>query len=154
MSSFTERLMIDAPIDEIWAVLDDIGAIADWNPGLLASRRTNDVIGVGGTRLCELPGGNSLTEEVVERHEPEAITFRITDSTLPFRTADIAFTLRGGGGGSSATVVTVAPTYVLRYGLVGRLLDLLAVRRSYRRGMRALLRGLEQRVSATPTGSG
>jgi hypothetical protein len=64
-------------------------------------------------------------------------------STLPFKTADIHFTLRSE---DATTVVTVAPGYELKFGPLGRLLDAVYVRRDYESGMNDLLKGLKQYV--------
>jgi len=145
MSTFTERTTIDAPREDVWAALANIGTIAAWNPGLIGSRRTNDIDGLGGARHCDLSAKHSLTEHVVEFEPGTAITFRVTDSTLPFKTADIAFTLTDELQ-QARTEVTVSPTYTLKYGSLGRILNTVAVRRNYRAGMRELLEGLKRHV--------
>ena len=145
MSTFTERSTIDAPRHTVWAALADIGAISTWNPGLIGSHRTNDIEGIGGARRCDISAKHSLTEHVVEFEPTRAITFRITDSTLPFKTADIAFTLTDSPIGDR-TEVTVSPTYTLEHGPIGRILDTVAVRRNYRAGMRDLLEGLKRHL--------
>ncbi len=145
MSTFTERTTIDAPRHCVWTALADIGNIATWNPGLIASHRTNDIDGLGGTRHCDISTRHSLTEHVVEFEPGTAITFRITDSTLPFKTADIAFTLTDSRI-RNRTELTVSPTYALKHGPIGRFLDTVAVRRNYRAGMRELLEGLKRHL--------
>jgi uncharacterized protein YndB with AHSA1/START domain len=145
MSTFTERTTIDATRQEVWAALADIGAIATWNPGLIGSHRTNGIEGVGGARHCDISTKHSLTEHVVEFEPGTAITFRITDSTLPFKTADIAFTLTDSAQ-QARTELTVSPTYTLKYGAFGRILNTVAVRRTYRAGMRELLEGLKRHL--------
>jgi uncharacterized protein YndB with AHSA1/START domain len=145
VSTFTEHIAIDAPRHTVWETLSDIGTIADWNPGLIGSHRTNDVDGVGGTRRCDLCTKHSLTEQVVHHRAPVAITFRITHTTLPFRTADIAFELTDIND-RSGTGVAVTPTYTLKSRPLGRLIDAIAVRRSYRSGMRELLAGLKTHI--------
>jgi hypothetical protein len=81
----------------------------------------------------------------VEFEPGAAITFRITDSTLPFKSADIAFTLTDSAQ-QARTELTVSPTYTLKYGALGRTLDTVAVRRNYRAGMRELLEGLKRHL--------
>ncbi|MGF1596886.1 MAG: SRPBCC family protein [Acidimicrobiales bacterium] len=142
MSTFTERTTINASRQDVWAALADIGTIATWNPGLIKSHRTNDIDGVGGGRHCDISTKHSLTEHVVEFEPGTAITFRITDTTLPFKTADIAFTLTDNAQ-QARTEVTVSPTYTLKYGPIGRILNTVAVRRNYRAGMCGLLEGLK-----------
>ena len=146
MAEFARSIHIAAPVADVWAALDDIAAIARWNPGVRESRligtRPN---GEGAARFCDLGGRNYLHEEVV-LHEPErALTMRITETNLPFQHADIRFRLQPDGPG---TRVTVSPVYRLRFGPLGSLLDASYVKRTYRRGMDALLAGLKRHVEA------
>lgn len=145
VSTFSERITIDAPRHAVWAALADIGTIAAWHPGLIGSHRTNDLDGLGGTRHCDISTKHSLTEQVVTFEPASAITFRITGSTLPFKSADIAFTLSDCTQ-HARTEVSVSPAYTLKYGPIGKILDALTVRRSYRAGMRELLEGLKGHV--------
>ena len=141
MSEFIEETRINAPVARVWSILADVGAIADWNPGLRGSRATNTRKGLGATRFCDIDGRQNLDEEVVQFEPMNAITFRITRSTLPFESADIRFTLTEERG---QTGVAVAPKYTLKYGPVGQLIDSLYVSRVYRRGMQGLLQGLKE----------
>jgi hypothetical protein len=144
MSSFTSTITINAPVDEVWAVLADIGSIHRWNPGVVSSYvTTGSAEGVGSGRHCDLGGKNYLKEEVVEWGAGKGLTMRIVDTNLPFKAADIRFTLRPDRG---ATVVDVSPDYVLKFGLLGRALDWVYVRNSYMKGMEALLSGLKHHV--------
>jgi len=143
MATFSEAITIDAPGGVVWDTLADVGTIAEWNPGLIGSESTNDVSGLGARRFCDIDGRHNLDEEVV-RFEPEhTIVFRITRSTLPFRSADIEFCLKSDNG---KTCVTVSPVYRLKYGLIGRLLDRAFVSKAYRQGMRGLLTGLKEKT--------
>ncbi len=144
MSEFTESITISASPEQVWAVLADIGSISVWNPGVEHSEQTNTGdVEVGATRRCELGGKNYLDEEVVVFEPHRRITIRITDTNLPFDSADIRFSLEPHGG---ETIVTVSPDYQLKFGLVGRILDKLMVRAQYRKGMRGLLQGLKTHV--------
>ena len=146
MATFTVSTVIDAPADQVWAALADIGSISVWNPGVKNSHLTSELdSALGATRHCDLGGRNYLDEEVVEFTAGQALTMRITKTNLPFRHADIRFRLEPRG---AATRVTVSPEYQLKYGPVGRLMDLVMVRRTYEKGMRGLLRGLKNHVEA------
>ena len=157
MGEFSVSRVIQAPIHDVWSRLaDDIGTISQWNPGVKDSYTTNDIkYGMGATRHCDLLGNsNAVEEEVVKFDEHNhAITFRITETNLPFVTADIRFTLLEEAvvkSGSSrhdkttTTQVTVSPIYKLKYGVIGRFLDAVVIRNTYRRGMENLLVGLQQ----------
>ncbi len=146
MSEFKETIEISAAQEHVWEVLADIGAICEWNPGVKDSKQTSPGdVSVGATRHCDLGGRNYLDEEVVEFAPDSHITIRITDTNLPFKSADIRFSLVSAGAN---TLVTVSPDYQLKYGLIGRILDTLVVRSQYRKGMQGLLQGLKARVES------
>lgn len=143
MSEFTESVEINSELTAVWEALADIGTIAEWNPGLVGSKATNDLAGVGARRHCVINETQSLDEEVVHFDPLRAITFRITRSTMPFKSANIRFTLAPGANG---TIVTVSPHYQMKHGFVGKMLDILVVKRMYRKGMQGLLSGLKEHI--------
>lgn len=146
MTTFTTSTAIAAPRDLVWAALADIGSISAWNPGVLDSHTTSEEpTGLGASRHCDLGGRNYLDEQVVRFEDGEAITMRVIDSNLPFEHADIHFTL---GSNGDATTVTVAPEYRLKFGPVGRLMDRLVVRKTYEKGMTAMLEGLKRHLES------
>ena len=147
MSTFTETITINAPVNDVWATLADIGSIHEWNPGVRDSYTSSEASsGIGASRHCDLGGRNYLKESVVAFAEHERLTMRIDESNMPFAHADIRFDLTADGDG---TRVDVSPDYTLKYGPVGALMDRLVVRRMYTKGMAALLRGLKRHVEAT-----
>lgn len=146
MGTFSESIAIKAATADVWAALADIGSIHRWNPGVVDSwLTTSGDVKLGSGRRCELGGKNYLDEEVVRWTPMQALTMRIVGTNLPFRSADIRFTLEDHGG---ETQVTVSPVYALKFGILGRVLDSLFVRRQYRRGMVNLLQGLKQNVES------
>ncbi|MCH9815522.1 MAG: SRPBCC family protein [Actinomycetia bacterium] len=148
MGSFSESVLISAPQEQVWAALSEIGAIADWNPGVRESHLIGDQAeGLGAARYCDLGGKNYLHESVVEYQEGEALTMRVDETNLPFKSVDIRFTLRSV---AAETEVTVSPAYTLKYGPMGTILDRLAVRKQYARGMVSLLQGLKKHVEQAP----
>ncbi len=141
MSEFAETVRIHTPQQTVWDVLADIGSISIWNPGVVSSTQTSaGEVELGATRYCDLGGRNYLDEEVVTYNAPDAITFRITGTNMPFKSADIRFTLNAV---EDATDVTVSPIYELKFGPVGKLLDRVMVKNTYQNGMRDLLNGLK-----------
>ena len=118
MSSFEVETTIEAPVDEVWRVLADVGAIDRWNPGVRSSHTTTgQATGLGAARHCVLGGKNYLKEEVVVWEPGGRLTMRITDTNLPFHAADIRFALWSEG---DTTRVSVSPDYRLRYGGLGK----------------------------------
>ncbi len=144
MTTFSEHISIRADKDHVWEVLADIGAIYRWNPGVVDSRLTSDgEVGLGSERYCGLGGKTYLNETVTEWKEGERLTMRIIATNLPFKTADIRFSLEQQ---DANTFVTVSPTYILKFRLLGKLLDVVFVRSQYKKGMANFLKGLKQYV--------
>ncbi len=142
--SFTVERYMAAPVGQVWEALADIGSIHVWNPGVTYSYATGEeAIGLGASRHCDLGRLGYLKEKVVEFDTEARLTMRVVDTNLPFARADIRFHLKCHDGG---TTVTVEPVYRLRYGLLGAVIDRFFVRRTYRRGMGALLDGLRDHV--------
>ncbi len=140
-SEFVQERVIPASPEAVWDVLSEIGSIADWNPGVRRSYVVDEApIGEGSVRVCELGSKHFLNELVVRFERHHALTMRITESSIPFVGADIRFTLTEMAEG---TLVQVSPTYTLKFGLLGWLVDVLFFRRAYRKGMASLLTGLE-----------
>ena len=144
MTEFVEKIIVSAAPEKVWQALSDIGNIYLWNPGVVHSEMTTlGNVDIGASRRCDLGSNNYLVEEIVEFEKPHKLTMRITDTNMPFRTADIRFFLEPQDGQS---LVKVSPKYDLKYGWFGRILDLLVVQSHYRKGMRSLLLGLKQYV--------
>jgi len=149
MGSFAEQTEIAAPRERVWQVLAEIGSIDRWNPGVKRSYATSsEPDGEGATRHCDLQRANGkpaghLEERAFDWHDREGFRIEITESSLPFKSAVISFSLADTAGG---TRVTVSPDYALRYGPLGKLLDVTVVRGQYEKGIRAMLDGLKTYV--------
>jgi len=143
MRTFNEDILINAPAEKVWPILSDIGSIYEWNPGVIKSYKTSENDGLGSSRHCDLKGKSYMKETVVHWIPNEAITMRITESDLSFRSADIRFSLKKE---SNSVRVFVSPIYKLKYGIIGEILDKLFVYKTYRKGMKALLKGLKRKV--------
>jgi len=144
MGEFEEQIIVSASPDKVWDVLADIRNIYLWNPGVVRSKLTTyGEVRVGACRHCNLGGKNYLDEEVIEFEKPHRLTMRINETNLPFKAAEIRFTVEPQG---DKTLVRVSPKYQLKFGLLGSILDTIMVRSQYRKGMQELLRGLRNYV--------
>jgi hypothetical protein len=59
MATVRKDIRIDRPADDVWKVVSDVGAIADWFPMIESSSAS------GSTRSCTVAGGGELEEEIV-----------------------------------------------------------------------------------------
>jgi len=150
MHEFIVQEIINASVPQVWKALADIGNIYQWNPGVKKSHITNNTIGLGGSRHCDLGGKNYLDEDVVKWEENKYLTMRITETNMPFKNADINFSLEAKDNG---TQVSVQPVYELKFGPIGRFMNFVYVHGFYQKGMKSLLAGLKNHVEHQATAS-
>ncbi len=145
MAHFSTQIRINATKEKVWEVLADFGGIYRWNPGVRHSYSTSeDNHGLLATRHCELQKGDDyLDEQILEWREGESFKVEIYETNLPLHRNVVEFSVAADGSG---TIVTVAPDYALKYGLLGRLMNQIVVRRKFKKGMEDLLTGLKYHI--------
>ena len=145
MASVTATTKINASKEAVWAVLANIGAISNWNPGVSKSYVTSDrARGDGAERHCDLgTKGDYLKERALDWREGEGFKIEVYDTNLPLKRNVVTFSLQSDGEG---TVVSVSPDYELKFGPIGVVMDRLCARAQLRKGMADLLAGLKYHV--------
>lgn len=148
MSTFSTRIQINAPKEKVWEVLAELGDIYKWNPGVSHSYSTSEINqGEGVTRHCDLQSSGRnigyLEERAIDWREGEGFKIDIYESNMPIKRNIVAFSIEADG---DTSVVTVSPDYEIKYGPVGKLIDLLVARRQLKKGMNELLAGLKYYV--------
>jgi hypothetical protein len=142
MSSITVRQHIDRPRSEVFAQLADIGSIHRFSANIEKSplNAGSAPSGVGAERTCHFYDGNQIQERVVEYVDGQRLVIDIFEGSMPLRSAVAAFELRDVGEG---TEVAMTMDYALKYGLIGKAMDALMVRRQFTANLTGLLAGLE-----------
>lgn len=93
MASIMRSAAFRAPAEEVWAVIGDFHALADWHPGI--ERQTRD----GDIRRLEVPGG----EVVVERFlgtDGMSYAYEIVSGPLPVTDYRSVISVAPSGTGS------------------------------------------------------
>jgi len=78
--------IIDAPIEDVWAILRDFNGHRDWHPAIAASQMEDghDVDEVGGVRDFELKSGGALREQLLSLSDRDhTLTYCILDAPMP-----------------------------------------------------------------------
>jgi uncharacterized protein YndB with AHSA1/START domain len=145
----TREVAIDAPREQVWAVVADSNRLAEWAPPVKdVSELSDRPEGVGSTRICQVElGGRSgtMTERCVAFEPPHRAAYVVDDDNLGFGRmfADYGFTitieddLRGGSIASTET------HYTPRNPLF-KLINALIMRRRFERAVDELLSGLKR----------
>ena len=145
MAHISTQIRINANKEGVWEVLADFGGICRWNPGVSHSYSTSENNhGLNATRHCDLlKNGDYLEEQILEWRDGESFKVNIYETNLPLHRNVVKFSIEADGSG---TIVTVAPDYALKYGLLGRLMNQIVVRRQFKKGMEDLLAGLKYHI--------
>jgi len=140
MPAFTLTRQIGAPVETVWAVLDDFGDIQRWNPGVTSSALTSaGPVSEGTTRHCDFSPFGAVNERI-ERHVPnERLTVDIYETfKLPISDSVADFNIAPSGDG---TELTLHYSYTLNR--LGRLAKR-TTDKQLRKGLGGLVDGLQQ----------
>lgn len=146
MTTLTNQVEIAAPRDAVWRILTTLDLLDQYDPGVLSSRLVGEQrTGLGAQRRCNLRPAGWLVEQVADFRPEEGVAFELVSCSFPVTRLRHDYALPETG---HHTVVSQVMTYDLKYGAVGRALDVVMLRRHWDSGIKAFLRGLQQRVEA------
>ena len=145
MPAFTITRQIAAPVETVWAVLDDFGDIQRWNPGVTSSALTSDgPVTEGITRHCDLAPFGGVNERIDRLIPNERLTVDIHETfKLPISDSIADFNITPSDDG---TELTLHYSYMLNR--LGRLAKG-TTDKQLRKGIRGLVDGLEQESERT-----
>ena len=144
MTRITEEIRINASKNKVWEIISDLGGIENYHPGVKKSYYTSEIRkGVGASRFCGLLPMGSIEESATEWEEGEGYVLEVLsgEKLPPFKRAYIRFSLKEEG---QETLATISFDYILKYGPIGRLLDVWKVRPMFRKVIPRVLDGLKQ----------
>ena len=141
MTVLENSIRIDTTPDKVWSVLASLDALAKYDPGVSKAEIVSAAKeGPGAARRCDLTPGGWFKERVADWRPNEALSFELYECSLPVRSLRHSYTLVRDGG---ATIVRQRMQYELKFGVLGKLLDAVMVRRKWNAGIKGFLSGLK-----------
>lgn len=103
MSRLHKTIAIDADPEAVWAVLGDLAATSEWNPGTVAARMDGQI------RICETADGGEIREEISD-YSTDRRTYRFQhlQVPLPVRNSTGRFSVEPATNGGSLVVLEAA----------------------------------------------
>lgn len=150
MASIRETLTSSANPATVWPLLADFGAIDVFNPALKQSfsLEGGPDEGLGAMRQCDMADGkNYIRERVTNWEVGKTYTVDIYEGTMPMKQMQATLSVEPHGEGS---LLSMQFHYTPKFGLLGRLMDLLMMRRMMRGQMRRVIGGLDETASKKP----
>jgi Polyketide cyclase / dehydrase and lipid transport len=126
--------------EALWAVLSDLNSVSRTNPlvravEIVGPKRT----GLGATRRCQLLPRGTVTERVVSYEDGHAIGLEIIESDWPVSAMSWTTAVEPFGNGAR---LSQRLDYAMKYGLFGRALNLIILRRALRKNVGRALQGI------------
>lgn len=133
MFQVQRTICIDAPLEQVWAVLSQLESIPLWVPAIRRATCPSQARGVGAVRVCELTQG-TVHETIVAWDEGHSFTYRGEGAPMMKRALN-TWTVAAHG---EQTLVTSSAEVELKGGLFARLLAPLARLMAARLGARSM----------------
>ncbi len=144
MTVLENSIRINAPPEKVWSVLASLGTLDQYDPGI----KKSEVVsvpreGLGSARRCDLTPGGWFKEKVVAFQPHESLTFELFECTLPVRRLKHSYTLTREG---DATLVRQRMEDELKFGPIGKLMDVIMVRKKWDAGIKGFFAGLKHYI--------
>ena len=106
MPVFTLTRHIAAPVEKVWAVLDDFGDISRWSPGVKRSELTSDgPVTEGSTRHCDFAPLGGVNERIDTYLPNERMEVNLYETfKMPISDATADFNIAADGEGTALTL--------------------------------------------------
>lgn len=136
MPHLSKSITVDAPVEDVWKVYADYGAVNDWHPYFESAALvpSSPASGVGATRDCSFGPRSSIRETVTEWQENERMVIDIqflSGPPMPIKDLVASVNVKPLESEQPRTDVTLTLDYETRWGPIGLLADRLMVQRMY-----------------------
>lgn len=148
MTRIQHEIEASCPPDRVWAILADLEAVREYNPGVRhAAIEGWPRTGVGARRSCDLLPKGRVVERVTYWDEGRALGLEVAESDWPIHFMRWVTRLEPKGGG---TRITQSLDYKVKFGPLGWLLDRLFMRRKLTAALDEVFTSLVRHAEGQP----
>ena len=142
MATIHNEITINAGVEKIWNILTDLERLDKYDPTVkkstLISKEKTDI---GAKRKVEMIDSKNWFEEKITVFQPnEALTYELTACSFPVHKLKHNYSFEKVGG---QVKVKQVMEYTVKFGLLGKLLDTLIIRKQSDRGIKKFFGGLK-----------
>lgn len=143
MTTLYNEIAIDAPLEKIWAILSNIEELDQYDPTVKKSVVISQMkSGIGAKRKVDMQDGKNWFEEQCTLWRPmEALTYELTACSFPIHSLKHSYNFEKVG---SQTKVKQVMEYRVKFGLLGKILDTLMIRKQSDTGVKKFFSGLKE----------
>ena len=138
-----EKILQKSP-DIVWGQLADIQGLYKFYPLLKASplQKGSSPSGEDAKRTCHFHDGNWAHERVIKAVQEKKLGVDIYESSLPLKSCEVNFILEEAG--AEKTRLKITADYVLKFGLLGKFLNFLMLKRQFTRNLSLMIEGFNE----------
>ena len=142
MATIHNEITVNASIDKIWNILTDLELLDRYDPTVKKSTLVSaEKTGMGAKRKIDMRDGKNWFEEKIIVFKPnDALTYQLTDCSCPIRSLKHSYSFEKIG---NQTKVKQVMEYTVKFGLLGKLLDSLMIRKQSDNGIKKFFAGLK-----------
>ena len=142
MAIIYNEIIIAAPIEKIWEALSNIEELEKYDPTVKRSRALTPAgSGIGAIRKVDMKDGkNWFEEKITIWKQNEALTYELTACSFPVQQLKHSYRFEQLG---CQTKVRQVMEYKVKYGLIGKILDAVMIRKQSDAGIKKFFAGLK-----------
>ena len=145
------EVIINGSTVAVWDVLKEFGSVSDWAPAVSKSYYLDSqTSGVGTGRHCDIDGFGSIDEIVTDWQEGVGFTYSVTPLG-PLAKSNSSWHLTRIS--DQRTKLQVSFSYDLRFGMLGRILHKLVMRRKLEQSLPDTLAAFQKRLAEVTSGT-
>ncbi|MCX6352786.1 MAG: SRPBCC family protein [Bacteroidetes bacterium] len=142
MTTLHNEITVNASIDKVWTMLTEVELLDQFDSTVKKSIAVSQKkSGLGAKRKVDMHDGKNWFEEKVTVFKPnEALTYQLTDCSFPIAGLKHSYSFEKIG---NQTKVKQVMEYTVKFGLFGKLLDAIMIRKQSDNGIKKFFGGLK-----------
>jgi ribosome-associated toxin RatA of RatAB toxin-antitoxin module len=142
MATIHNEITVTASVDKVWTMLTDLELLDKYDPTVKKSTLVStEKTGIGAKRkVLMLDGKNWFDEKVTVFKPNEALTYQLTDCSFPIKGLQHSYSFEKIG---NQTKVKQVMEYTVKFGLLGKFLDAMMIRKQSDTGIKKFFAGLK-----------
>ena len=143
MRKIANEITIDSNIEKIWEILSNPEMLDQYDPTVKKSSLISiEKTGLGAKRKVDMQDGKNWFEEKITEFKPnQLLTYQLTDCSFPINGLKHSYSFEKVG---TQTKVKQLMEYTVKFGVLGKLLDALMIRKQTDAGIKKFFLGLKQ----------
>ncbi len=142
MATIHNEITVNASIEKIWSMLTNLELLDQYDPTVKKSTLlSTEKTGIGAKRkVLMLDGKNWFDEKVTVFKPNEELTYQLTDCSFPIKGLTHSYSFEKVG---NQTKVKQVMQYTVKFGLLGKLMDAMMIRKQSDTGIKKFFDGLK-----------